>query len=153
MLFFLGKSMTIKFGNFAIFIVRNFVVIWEAPIFTKRPRKRRTGRWRAPQKRGLLLRRMGRLASSSFSPLLRHRVCNPACLLAREGFSGLQREIGQNFRGRHGGVEKRSGKFGWHLAGVWIQSPKNIFQRPKFPGKSLKFRRKSDFRQISGSEI
>ena len=24
--------MTIKFGNFANFIVRNFVVIWEAPI-------------------------------------------------------------------------------------------------------------------------
>ena len=30
---------------------------------------------------------------------------------------------------------------------------KNIFQRPKFAGKSLKFRRKSDFCQISGSEI
>ena len=30
-LFFLGNSMTIKFGNFANFIVRNFVVIWEAP--------------------------------------------------------------------------------------------------------------------------
>ena len=29
--FFLGNSMTIKFGNFANFIVRNFVVIWEAP--------------------------------------------------------------------------------------------------------------------------
>ena len=26
-----------------------------------------------------------------------------------------------------------------------FQSPKNIFQRPKFLGKSLKFRRKSDF--------
>ena len=34
-----------------------------------------------------------------------------------------------------------------------FQSPKNIFQRPKFPGKCLKFRRKSDIRQISGSEI
>ena len=32
MLFFLGNSMTIKFGNFAIFIVRNIVVVWEAPI-------------------------------------------------------------------------------------------------------------------------
>ena len=35
-LFFLGNSMTIKFGklgNFAHFIVRNFVVIWEAPNF------------------------------------------------------------------------------------------------------------------------
>ena len=31
-LFFLGNSMTIKFRNFANFIVRNFVVIWEAPI-------------------------------------------------------------------------------------------------------------------------
>ena len=31
-LFFLGNSMTIKFGIFANFIVRNFVVIWEAPI-------------------------------------------------------------------------------------------------------------------------
>ena len=30
-LFFLGNSMTIKFGNFTNFIVRNFVVIWEAP--------------------------------------------------------------------------------------------------------------------------
>ena len=30
-LFFLGNSMTIKFGTFANFIVRNFVVIWEAP--------------------------------------------------------------------------------------------------------------------------
>ena len=31
--FFLGKfnAMTINFGNFANFIVRNFVVIWEAP--------------------------------------------------------------------------------------------------------------------------
>ena len=28
---FLGNSMTIKFGKFANFIVRNFVVIWEAP--------------------------------------------------------------------------------------------------------------------------
>ena len=26
--------MTIKFGNFATFIVRNFVVIWEAPTFS-----------------------------------------------------------------------------------------------------------------------
>ena len=34
-----------------------------------------------------------------------------------------------------------------------FQSPKKIFQRPKFPGKYLKFRRKSDFCQISGSEI
>ena len=34
-----------------------------------------------------------------------------------------------------------------------FQSPKNIFQRPKFPGKSLKFRRKSDFCQISGSVV
>ena len=31
-LFFLGNFMTIKFGNFANFIIRNFVVIWEAPI-------------------------------------------------------------------------------------------------------------------------
>ena len=31
-LFFLGSSMTIKFGNFTDFIVRNCVVIWEAPI-------------------------------------------------------------------------------------------------------------------------
>ena len=31
-LVFLGHSMTIKFGNFATFIVRNYVVIWEAPI-------------------------------------------------------------------------------------------------------------------------
>ena len=31
-LFFLGNSMTKKIGNFANFIVRNFVVIWEAPI-------------------------------------------------------------------------------------------------------------------------
>ena len=30
-LFFLGNSMTIKLGNFTNFIVRNFVVIWEAP--------------------------------------------------------------------------------------------------------------------------
>ena len=34
-LFFLGNSMTIKFGKFANFIVRNFVVIWEAPIKTR----------------------------------------------------------------------------------------------------------------------
>ena len=34
-----------------------------------------------------------------------------------------------------------------------VQSPKNIFQRQNFPGKSLKFRRKSDVCQISGSEI
>ena len=34
-----------------------------------------------------------------------------------------------------------------------FQSPKNIFQRPRFPGKCLEFRRKSDFRQISDSEI
>ena len=34
-----------------------------------------------------------------------------------------------------------------------FQSPKNIFQRPNFPGKSLKFRRRSDFGQISDSEI
>ena len=34
-LFFLRNSMTIKFGNSANFIVRNFVVIWEAPIVTK----------------------------------------------------------------------------------------------------------------------
>ena len=32
MLLFLGNSMTIKFRNFANFIVRNFVVIWGAPI-------------------------------------------------------------------------------------------------------------------------
>ena len=31
--FFLGNSMTIKFGNFANFIVRNVAVIWEAPSF------------------------------------------------------------------------------------------------------------------------
>ena len=30
-LFFLGNSMTIEVGTFADFIVRNFVVIWEAP--------------------------------------------------------------------------------------------------------------------------
>ena len=30
-LFFLGNSMTIKFGHFANFIVRTFVVVWEAP--------------------------------------------------------------------------------------------------------------------------
>ena len=30
-LFFLENSMTIKFGNLANFIVRNFVVFWEAP--------------------------------------------------------------------------------------------------------------------------
>ena len=30
--FFLGNSMTIKFGNFTNFIFRNFVVIWEAPV-------------------------------------------------------------------------------------------------------------------------
>ena len=30
-LFFLGNSMTIKFGHFANFIVGNFVVILEAP--------------------------------------------------------------------------------------------------------------------------
>ena len=30
MRFFLGNSMTIKFGDSANFIVRNFVVIWEA---------------------------------------------------------------------------------------------------------------------------
>ena len=29
--FFLGNSMTIKLRNLANFIVRNFVVIWEAP--------------------------------------------------------------------------------------------------------------------------
>ena len=34
-----------------------------------------------------------------------------------------------------------------------FQSPKNIFQRPKFTGKCLEFRRNSDFRQISDSEI
>ena len=32
-LFFLGNSMTIKFGNSTNLIVRNFVVIWEAPNF------------------------------------------------------------------------------------------------------------------------
>ena len=31
--FFLGNAMTTNFGNFASFIVRNFVVIWEAPNF------------------------------------------------------------------------------------------------------------------------
>ena len=35
----------------------------------------------------------------------------------------------------------------------FFQSPKNICQRRNFPGKSLKFRRKSDVRQISGFEI
>ena len=30
-LFFQGNPMTIKFGNYANFIVRDFVVIWEAP--------------------------------------------------------------------------------------------------------------------------
>ena len=34
-----------------------------------------------------------------------------------------------------------------------FQSPKSIFQRPNFPGNSLRFRRKCDFCQISGSEI
>ena len=52
--------------------------------------------------------------------------------------------------------------FGRHLVGVWIggvwnrhfpESEKYIFQRPKFAGKSPKFRRKSDFCKISGSEI
>ena len=47
-----------------------------------------------------------------------------------------------------------SGGYGLVAYGMAIfQSPKNIFQRPKFPGKCLKFRRKSDFCQISGSEI
>ena len=39
-LFFLGNSMTIKFGNFANFIVRKVVVIWEAPTQENQPRKR-----------------------------------------------------------------------------------------------------------------
>ena len=30
-LFFLGNSMTLEFGRICDFIVRNFVVIWEAP--------------------------------------------------------------------------------------------------------------------------
>ena len=30
-LFLLGNSMTIKLGNFTNFIVRNVVVVWEAP--------------------------------------------------------------------------------------------------------------------------
>ena len=34
-----------------------------------------------------------------------------------------------------------------------FQSPKDVFQRPKFPGKTWKFRRKRDFDQIAGSEI
>ena len=40
------------------------------------------------------------------------------------------------------------------VRGVWndIFQSKSIFQRPKFPGESLKFRRQSDFRQISDSE-
>ena len=33
--FFLQNSTTIKFRNFANFIVRNFVVIWEAPTLDK----------------------------------------------------------------------------------------------------------------------
>ena len=32
-MFFLGNSMRVKFGHFAKLIVRNVVVIWEAPIF------------------------------------------------------------------------------------------------------------------------
>ena len=42
------------------------------------------------------------------------------------------------------------------IGGVWnghFPESENIFQRPIFLGKSLKFCRKSDFRQISGSEI
>ena len=34
---FLGNSMTIKFGNFANFIVKNVFVIWEAPTFGNHP--------------------------------------------------------------------------------------------------------------------
>ena len=41
----------------------------------------------------------------------------------------------------------------WHMEWPSSRVRKNIFQRPKFPGKCLKFHRKSDFRQISGSEI
>ena len=53
-------------------------------------------------------------------------------------------------------------QFGRHLVGVWIggvwnghfpESEKIIFRRPKFPGKSLKFRRKSNILRNSGSEI
>ena len=44
-------------------------------------------------------------------------------------------------------------RFSPRLESVGVWSPKNIFQRPKFAGKSLKFRRKSDFCQIPGSEI
>ena len=36
-LFFLGDSMTIKFGNSANFVVRNFVVIWEPPNLQESP--------------------------------------------------------------------------------------------------------------------
>ena len=42
------------------------------------------------------------------------------------------------------------------IGGVWnghFPKSENIFQRPNFPGNSLKFRRKSDVCQISGSEI
>ena len=41
------------------------------------------------------------------------------------------------------------------LVGVWIclQSPKIIIQRPKLAQKSLKFHRKSDAHQVSGSKI
>ena len=37
----------------------------------------------------------------------------------------------------------------WRMEWPFFQSPKNIFQRPKFAGKSLKFCRKSDFCQIN----
>ena len=41
----------------------------------------------------------------------------------------------------------------WRMEWPFSRVRTNIFQRPNFPGKSLKFRRKSDFCQISGSEI
>ena len=41
----------------------------------------------------------------------------------------------------------------WRMEWPHFQSPKNILQRLKFPGKPLKFRRKSDYLQVSGSEI
>ena len=51
--------------------------------------------------------------------------------------------------------------FGRHLVGVWIGGVWNghfpesekYFSEAEFPGESLKFRRQSDFYQISGSEI
>ena len=55
--------MTIKFGNFAIFIVRNFVVIWEAPnifYFFARERGRGSPRRQGGVGVGFLLKVPGR---------------------------------------------------------------------------------------------